>query len=81
MPLPQHTKHYRCRLCGAILPGWLPVPNVPHAPLLMEHLDRMHLEAFRPLLQRMATEDIGTVAMKAFERVGHAARRGGTPCA
>jgi hypothetical protein len=78
--MPQHI-HVRCTLCGAILPGWLPVPNVPHATLLMEHLDICHHESFVPLLRRMATEGIGTVAMEAFERVGHASPRGGFPCA
>jgi hypothetical protein len=33
------------------------------------HQHCRHHEAFVPLLQRMATEDIGTVAMEAFERV------------
>jgi hypothetical protein len=47
----------------------------------MEHLDICHHESFVPLLRRMATEDIGTVAMEAFERVGHASPRGGFPCA
>jgi hypothetical protein len=64
-PLPD----VRCRLCGAILPSWLPVANVPHATLLMEHLDRRHPAEFAPLLQRMATEDLEMVAMDAFERV------------
>jgi hypothetical protein len=78
---PRSSPDVRCHLCGAILPGWLPVPNRPHATLLMEHLDRRHHEAFVPLLMRMATEDIGTVAMEAFEGVDHASPRGEFPCA
>jgi hypothetical protein len=35
----------------------------------MDHLGRRHPVEFSPLLRRMATEDIGTVAMEAFERV------------
>ena len=35
----------------------------------MNHLDLRHHEAFVPLLRRMATEDIRTVAMEAFEPV------------
>jgi hypothetical protein len=54
----------RCRL-----PGWLPLPNLPHATLLMEHLDRWHPAAFAPLRQRMAPEDLDAVAMEAFERL------------
>jgi hypothetical protein len=57
---------------GALLPGWLPWAKAPHATLLMGHLDRRHHEQFVPLLMRMATEDIGTVVMEAFERVEHA---------
>ncbi len=76
-----HDRHVRCRLCGATLPGRLPIPHVPHATLLMDHLDRRHHEAFVPWRQRTATEDFGMVAMAAFQRVENASPQGGTPCA
>src|SRR5215510_14354703 len=62
---PKFLHYYR----EAILPGWLPVARRPHATLLMGHLNLTHHEAFMPLLQRMATEDIGTVVMEAFARI------------
>jgi hypothetical protein len=48
------------------------VPNVPDAALLMDHLGTRHPVEFAPLLQRMATGDLGTVVMELFERVGGA---------
>jgi hypothetical protein len=63
------SPNVRCTLCGALLPGWLPVPHVPHASLLIEHPDRRYPAEFRPLLRRMATEDIETVVMEAFARM------------
>src|SRR5262245_49702404 len=54
----------RCRHCGAILPGWLPWARAPHPTLLMGHLQLRHRAEFRPLLARMATEDIDAVAME-----------------
>jgi hypothetical protein len=59
----------RCRLCGVTLPGWLPVPDVPDAALLMGHLCRRHTAEFAPLLRCMAMEDLGPVAMEACARV------------
>jgi hypothetical protein len=64
-----HT-HVRCRVCGAVLPGWRRLPNRPDGALLLHYLANWHMAEPRPLLQRMETEDIGTVAMEAFERVG-----------
>jgi hypothetical protein len=57
----------RCRSCQTILAGWLPLPDVPDGALRRHHLVARHLAAATPLLRRMATEDIGTVAMEAFE--------------
>ena len=48
----------RCRLCGRVFPGWLPVPDEPHAALLLHHLAALHPVDLKPLLARMATEDI-----------------------
>ena len=55
MAIPLQSPYVRCRLCGQVLPGWLPVANRPHATLLMEHLDRCHHAEFIPLLRRMVT--------------------------
>ena len=52
-----------------MLPGWLVVPDVPDGALLLRHLAVLHRAELIPYLQRMATEDIGTVAMELFERV------------
>jgi hypothetical protein len=68
-PSRQRARHVRCRLCGRVLPGWLPIPNVPNGALLLGHLGAMHRTKLTPYLERMATEDIGTVAMECFERV------------
>jgi hypothetical protein len=68
-PSRRRSPHVRRRLCGQVLPGWLVVPDVPDGALLLGHLSRVHREACTPYLQRMATEDIGTVAMDCFERV------------
>ena len=40
----------RCRLCQAILPGWLRLPDSPHSALLQHHLGAMHRDEFRPYL-------------------------------
>jgi hypothetical protein len=32
---PALSNKVRCRLCQAILPGWLPIPNVPDGALLL----------------------------------------------
>jgi hypothetical protein len=64
-----HPTHVRCRLCGLLLDGWLPWARAPHTTLLMGHLGTRHPVEFSPLLTRMATEDLGTVAMEACARV------------
>jgi hypothetical protein len=68
----RHDIHVRCTLCGAILPGWLRVFNRPHGAMLLNHLSAMHPAEVGPYLERMRTEDIGTMAMEAFERVEEA---------
>jgi hypothetical protein len=62
------SRHVRCTLCGVILPGWLPIPNAPHISLLLGHLSMQHPVELKPLLARMATEDLDLVAKEAFER-------------
>jgi hypothetical protein len=37
--------------------------------MLLNHLSMMHPPEVTPYLERMRTEDIGTVAMEAYERV------------
>jgi len=62
-------KHVRCTLCGVVLPGWLPIPNVPNSAMLLYHLGTHHLAEAKPYLARMETECIDTVLMELFERV------------
>lgn len=72
MPTPPRSRHVRCTLCGTILPGWLPIPDVPDGAMLLYHLRDFHLAAARPYLRRMETEAIDAVLMELFERVtGH----------
>jgi hypothetical protein len=66
----------RCRYCGDVLRGLLPIDHAPDGAMLLHHLSWLHRAEVRPLLERMRTEDIGTVAMEAFERV-HVAMNGG----
>jgi hypothetical protein len=79
-PIRQST-HVCCRHYHVILPGWLPVAKAPHATLLMDRLQWCYPAEFRPMLQRMATEDIGPVVMEAFVRVEPTAPQGDRPCA
>lgn len=69
MSSPRPSKYVRCRYCQHLLPGWFPILDCPDGALLLHHLSQLHRDELRPLLRRMATEDIGTVAMEAFERV------------
>jgi hypothetical protein len=69
MPSPLLSKHVRCRLCGVILPGWLPITNAPECAMLLHHLRVYHLAEAKPYLQRMETEDLDAVVMELFERV------------
>jgi hypothetical protein len=67
--MPSPSIQVRCRLCGHVLPGWLRIDNKPNGAMLLNHLPMMHPAEVTPHLERMRTEDIGTVAMEAFERV------------
>jgi hypothetical protein len=51
----RRSTHVRCRDCRSILPGWLPIPNVPDSALLLHHLRAMHPVAVKLLLTRMET--------------------------
>jgi hypothetical protein len=70
-PPSRRSPHVRCRLCGHVLPCWLPLPDVPDGSMLLPHLVKWHPVEVTSVLQRLATgtEDIGTVAMECFERV------------
>ena len=68
-----HTSiQVRCRYCGNVLPGILRIDQKPDGAMLLHHLSMMHPAEVKPLLKHMETEDIGTVAMEAYERVGGA---------
>ena len=60
-------KRYRCHYCSVILPAWLPVAKRPDGAMLLYHLSQQHMDQITPYLERMRTEDIGTVAAEAFE--------------
>jgi hypothetical protein len=68
-PARHRSKHVRCRLCGVVLPGWLPIPNAPECAMLLHHLGAEHLAEAQPSLVRMETEEIDTVVMDAFDRI------------
>jgi hypothetical protein len=62
--------HVRCRLCGLVLPGWLPVQDRPDGTMLLAHLSAMHPTEVTAYLDRMqGSEDIGYITMEAFGRV------------
>jgi hypothetical protein len=60
-------KRYHCRACGVLLPAWLPVAQRPDGAMLLAHLSQQHPDQVGPYLERMRTEDIGTVAAEVFE--------------
>jgi hypothetical protein len=63
-------RRYRCRLCGAVLPAWLPVAQEPNGAMLLHHLSYQHPDQVGAYLARMhRDEDIGTVAAEAFDVV------------
>jgi hypothetical protein len=64
---PITTRRYRCRVCGRLLPAWLPVAQRPNTALLLGHLSQQHPDQVGPYLDRMRTEDIATVAAEAYE--------------
>jgi hypothetical protein len=63
------TWFVRCRVCGFVLPGWLPISNVPNSAMLLHHLGNDHLAEAKPYLVRMETEEIDEVVMELFERL------------
>jgi hypothetical protein len=59
---------YRCRFCGAVLPAWLPVAQVPDGAMLLHHLGQQHPQAVGAYLHRMhRMEDIARVSAEAYE--------------
>jgi hypothetical protein len=60
-------KHDRCRYCGAIPSAWVPVAKRPDGAMLLYLLSQQHPDQVGPYLDRMRTEDIGTVAVQAYE--------------
>jgi len=63
------SNQVRCRYCGCVLPGLWRIDHKPNGAMLLNHLSVMHPTEVRPYLDRLRTEDIGTVAMEAFERI------------
>jgi hypothetical protein len=65
---PHHR--YRCRVCGAELPAWLPWARAPDGALLLGNLSQQHPDEVGAYLDRMrTTEDIGRIAAEAYEVV------------
>jgi hypothetical protein len=67
--MPSPSNQVRYHLCGTVLPGWRRIDDKPNGTMLLNHLSMMHPAEVGPYLERMRTEDIGTVAMEAFDRV------------
>jgi len=63
------SKRLKCCNCGALLPGWLPIPNRPESAMLLHHLGADHLAEAKPYLARMEVECIDTVVMELFQRI------------
>jgi hypothetical protein len=58
----------RCRLCGAVLPGFFSITGEPNGAILLQHLGAMHRGEVNAYLDRMhRTEDIAPVAAEACE--------------
>jgi hypothetical protein len=51
------SRHVRCRWCGCVLAGWLPIPHKPHSATLLYHLGADHLAEATPYLTRMEDGD------------------------
>ena len=62
-------RQYRCRVCGRLLPAWLPAAKRPNGAMRLHHLSDLHPTEIGPSLARMRTEDIATVAAEAYEVV------------
>jgi hypothetical protein len=63
------NKRFKCRLCGAVLQGWLPVAKRPDGAMLLHHLSQHHPDQVGPYLERMRTEDIATAAAETYDVV------------
>ena len=60
-------KRDRCRYCGVMLPAWRPVAQRPEGAMPLSHLSHDHPDRVGPYIERIRTEDIGTVAAEAYE--------------
>jgi hypothetical protein len=60
-------RQYRCRVCGLLLPAWLPVAKRPDSAMLLHHLGDLHSDQAGPYLRRMETETIDVVPMEVYE--------------
>jgi hypothetical protein len=61
---------YRCRLCGAVLPAWIPVFEEPNGAMLLHHLSQRHPDRVGAYLGRIRHgEDITPMVLEAFEVV------------
>ena len=69
-PPPWRPSHVRCKLCGELVPGWLPIQNRPAGDMLQYHLSTWHPDESRAYGARIHnTNDLGPILMEAFERV------------
>jgi hypothetical protein len=69
-PPPRRSSQVRCRLCGEVVPGWLPIQNRPAGDILQYHLSTCHPAEARAYGDRVLdTKDLGPIFMEAFERV------------
>jgi hypothetical protein len=59
-------KRFKCRFCGAMLPGCLPVAQRPDGAMLLSDLWQSHPGQVGPYLELMRTECIATVAAEAY---------------
>jgi dissimilatory sulfite reductase (desulfoviridin) alpha/beta subunit len=63
------TRCYRCQVCGAALPAWLPAPQAPDGGLLLGHLSQHPDEVGASLDRMRTTDDITPVSLEAYEVV------------
>jgi hypothetical protein len=71
MTEPKPAKRFTCRVCGLILPAWLPVAQDPDGALLLAHLGQRHPDRVKAYLDRIHDEtDITPVAAEANEVIG-----------
>jgi hypothetical protein len=64
------NKRFICRVCGPVLPAWLPVTMQPKGAMLIHHPGQDHPDEVGLYLDRMhRAEDIWAVVVEAFEVV------------